>query len=119
MIHRASDASRGLPPQARVAYGRGVDIDFEGTIIEWRGPAPFLFVRIPDDAAEAIRSISSMVTYGWGVIPVTATSGETTWTTSLFPREGGYLLPVKSAVQRSEGVGLGDRIDVHLMVAGP
>src|SRR3546814_14212808 len=54
--------------------------------------------------------------YGWGVVPVVATIGETEFATSLFPRDGSYLLPVKRAVQHAAGVGLGDRIAVAMRV---
>lgn len=52
----------------------------------------------------------------WGVIPVTARLGETSFTTSMFPREGTYFLPLKDAVRRAVGVGLGDVVDIRLSV---
>ena len=57
--------------------------------------------------------------YGWGVVPVTARVGSTEFTTALFPRDGGYLVPVKVAVQRAEAIGRGDRITVRLRVGRP
>ncbi len=92
-------------------------LEFSGEVIEWRGPAPFLFVPVPDDLSAEIKAISQHVTYGWGVIPVMATIGETEFATSLFPRKGVYLVPVKVAVQRSEGVELGDVLSVRLEIA--
>lgn len=94
--------------------GCGMDLTFEGEVIEWRGPAPFHFVAVPLDVAETIRDVAAMVTYGWGVIPVTARSGGTSWTTSLFPRDGGYLVPVKDVVRRAEHIDLGDMIEITL-----
>jgi hypothetical protein len=91
---------------------------FRGEIIEWRGPAPFLFVRVPDAEAARIKAIARQVTYGWGVIPVLATIGDTEFETSLFPRDGGYLVPVKKMVQVAEEVDEGDEVAVHLQV-GP
>ncbi|MGC5627743.1 DUF1905 domain-containing protein [Georgenia sp. Z1344] len=93
-----------------------MDLEFSGEIIHWRGPAPFLFVPLPPDPREAVREVRREATYGWGVIPVTARIGETTFTTSLFPRDGGYLLPVKVAVQRAEGIGLGDEVSVRMAI---
>jgi hypothetical protein len=61
-------------------------IQFDGEIFEWRGPAPFLFVAIPDEPSRDIKALSQLVTYGWGVIPVTVVLGQTTWRTSLFPK---------------------------------
>lgn len=91
-------------------------IRFEATIIEWRGPAPFLFATVPDDLVAEIRYASLSESYGWGVVPVVATVGRTEFSTSLFPRDGTYLLPIKAAVQRAEGVGPGDRIDVGMRI---
>ena len=92
------------------------EIVFEAEIIEWRGPAPFLFAPVPDEHVGAIRHAAMTESYGWGVVPVVATVGKTLFATSLFPRDGSYLLPVKTAVQKSEQAGLGDRIRVRMRV---
>ena len=92
------------------------EIVFETVIIEWRGPAPFLFAPVPDEHVGALRYAAMTESYGWGVVPVVATIGVTLFATWLFPRNGGYLLPVKVAVQRSEQVGVGDRIAVRMRV---
>lgn len=92
------------------------EIAFDAEIIEWRGPAPFLFAAIPDEHVGAIRYAALSESYGWGVVPVVARIGASEFATSLFPRDGGYLLPVKVAVQRAAGVGLGDRVAVSLRV---
>ena len=95
------------------------EIMFESEIIEWRGPAPFLFAPVPAEHIGAIRYAAMTESYGLGVVPVVATVGDTLFATSLFPREGGYLLPIKVAVQRAEAVGLGDRIAVRMRVGRP
>ena len=91
-----------------------MDLTFAGEVIEWRGPSPFHYVAVPPAVADSIREVAAMVTYGWGVIPVTARSGGTSWTTSLFPRHGGYLVPVKDVVRRAEHIDLGDVIEITL-----
>jgi hypothetical protein len=83
-------------------------------MIEWRGPAPFYFVVIPNDVCEEIRTVAKLLSYGWGVIPVSAVIGKTTFTTSLFPKEGGYLLPVKNAVRIPEKLELDNKVNVKL-----
>lgn len=93
-----------------------MEISFSSEIIEWRGPAPFLFAPIPQKQSDEIKSIARNVTYGWGVIPVEVTIGKTTLTTSLFPRDGVYLLPIKVAIQRAEDVKLGDRIKAKILI---
>ena len=91
-------------------------IEFTGEIFYWRGPAPFLFVAVPEKPSSDIKAISSMVTYGWGVIPVHLRIGKTEWQTSLFPKEGRYLVPIKKSVQKSENLGVGDKVTLQLQI---
>lgn len=93
-----------------------MELAFSGEVIHWRGPAPFHFVAVPDAEAAALRAAAPLVSYGWGCIPVTVRLGRTTFTTSLFPRDGGYLVPIKVAVQRAEAVELGDEVHLALLV---
>ncbi|WP_370246818.1 DUF1905 domain-containing protein [Nocardioides sp.] len=93
-----------------------LDLEFAGPVIEWRGPAPFYFVELPDAPAAAIEDAAALLTYGWGAIPALATTGATTWRTSLFPKDGTYLLPVKAAVRRAESIELGDVVEVAMRV---
>lgn len=94
-----------------------VELEFEGEIVHWRGPSPYHFVAIPDEQSREIADVASLVTYGWGAIPVTAGIGETTWTTSLFPRQGSYLLPVRDTVRAAEGLEVGETVAVRLAIA--
>ena len=89
-------------------------LEFSGEIVHWRGPAPFHFVVVPDEESGAIESVASAVTYGWGCIPVKVRIGATDFTTSLFPKEDRYMVPVKVAVRRREGLELGDDVSVRL-----
>ena len=57
---------------------------------------------------------SAHVTYGWGMIPVTARIGSTSWTTSLFPKDGRYIVPIKASVRRAENIDEGDTVTVAL-----
>ena len=89
---------------------------FDGEIIEWRGPAPFLFIRIPEDHIAELRYAAREASYGWGVVPVEARIREAEFTTSLFPRGESYMLPVKVAVRKAAGIELGDRVEVQVRV---
>lgn len=91
-------------------------IEFEGKTFIWRGPAPFFFVAVPEDPSRALRAISARVTYGWGVIPVQARIGKTEWKTSLIPKEGRYLVPIKMSVQKSQSLQEGEDVTVRLEV---
>jgi hypothetical protein len=91
-----------------------VQFAFDATIIHWRGPAPFFYAPVPADAAEEIRRASKLVSYGWGVIPVEAVIAGVTFTTSLFPKDGTYLVPLKDAVRKATGITVDDTIHIEL-----
>lgn len=82
----------------------------------WRGPSPFHFVTVPEPEAAELEAVSASVTYGWGMIPVTARLGDTDWTT-LFPKDGGHVVPIKDRVRRGEGLEVGDVLTIELTVA--
>jgi hypothetical protein len=94
-----------------------VELRFAGEIWFWRGPAPWYFIAVPEAEAAQLEATAGLVSYGWGMIPVTAQIGATAWSTSLFPKDGRYLVPVKAAVRRAEGLEEGAPVDVRLRVA--
>jgi len=96
-----------------------VDIEFDGDVIEWRGPAPFHFAVVPDDVADLIHEVAAELTYGWGVIPAGVAIGTVRWRTSLFPKDGGYLVPLRAAERRRAGVQLGDTVRLTLTLGSP
>lgn len=85
-------------------------------MFEWRGPAPYHFVAVPPDEVDLIRETAAFVTYGWGMIPVAGRIGETDFTTSLWPQDGGYVVPIKDAVRKPESLVLGDEVTVRLTI---
>jgi hypothetical protein len=93
-----------------------MELEFTGEIVFWRGPAPWHFVTVPDDQSRAIADVAGSASYGWGCIPVTAQLGDTDWTTSLFPKDGVYLVPVKARVRKAERLELGDVVQVRLNI---
>src|SRR5690606_7472422 len=115
---RRHPAASSLPsgPGRAVASTR-VDLEFSAELVEWRRPAPDLRLTVPPDGCDSIRVEAAAASYGWGAVPVRARIGATTWETSLLPRNGGYVLPVKDVVRKAEGVVEGDTVTVGLTVA--
>ena len=87
-----------------------MEFDFTGRVIEWRGPSPYYYLPVPEEESADIREVAAMATYGWGVIPVVARVGDIEFETSLFPKDGGYLLPLKDAVRKPQQITDGDEI---------
>ncbi len=83
-------------------------------VIEWRGPSPFYFVAIDEGDSAIIKSVAKEFSYGWGVIYVTVTLDETTWTTAVIPKDGRYLIPMKDAVRKVVGVEMGDKVELRV-----
>jgi hypothetical protein len=91
-------------------------IEFSGTMWFWRGPAPWYFVTVPAEQCRDLKAISESVTYGWGMVPVHVRIGSSAWTTSLWPKDGRYIVPIKASVRKAEHLGEGDTVTVRLEV---
>lgn len=89
-----------------------------------KAPASWHFLTIEGEAAEAIHALALMRRLesgrrrGWGAMKVQVAIGNTAWDTSIFPDKGsgGWLLPVKAAVRKAEGLDAGDQVQVRITV---
>lgn len=91
-------------------------LEFEAEVFQWRGPSPYYFVAVPEPMCDDLRVAARDVSYGWGVVPVTVQIGATSWTTSLFPKDGGYLVPLKDRVREAEDIAQDDIVQLVLTV---
>ena len=82
----------------------------------WRGPAPHYFVTVPAKYYHDLKAIVGFVTYGWGMIPVTVWIGKSKWNTSLFPKDGGYIVPIKASIRKAEQLAEGDQVALRFEV---
>lgn len=98
------------------AHAEPAPFRLEADVIHWRGPSPYFFVPLPDEVALEVRRLAKAASYGWGMIPVEARIGDVAFTTSLFPKQPTYFLPLKDAVRRATGVTAGDRVRVEMTV---
>jgi hypothetical protein len=97
----------------------GMHLEFSGEIFYWRGPAPFYFVRMPEEESADLQAMSSVLSYGWGCIPVEAQIGETEWKTALIPKDGRYLVPLKDKIRKAEDLEDGDEVTIILTTGDP
>ena len=93
-----------------------MELEFTGEVWSWRGPSPYHFVTVPEPECAELKAAASLVTYGWGMIPVQLSIGATRATTSLFPRDGGYVVPLKDKVRKAEQITVGDTVTISLAV---
>ena len=95
----------------------GIDLEFTGDVWHWRGPAPFHFVTVPDEQSAVLSEVARAVTYGWGMVPVEVTVGGLTWETSLWPKDGAYLVPVRAQVRSRLELEVDQLVPVSLTIA--
>lgn len=98
-------------------------IGHTGTLWRWSGGngTSWFFLTIDGEADERLRATALMRRLelgrarGFGSIRVKVRIGESCWQTSVFPqKDGGWLLPVKAAIRRAEGIGEGDAVECML-----
>lgn len=121
MTRRCNPSSAvGIPDkEGEVGHaGEMAQIEFTAEVFEWRGPAPFYFLAVPPEGSARLRALAPTLTYGWGMVPVTARIGAAEWSTSLWPKGGGYLLPLKTSARKAAGLELGDVVAAILITAG-
>jgi len=95
-------------------------IKFEAALWRYDGKAAWFFITIPKEASAWIRFVSTENRSAWGSVPVRVTIGGSDWQTSVFPdsKIGGYLLPVKAAIRKREGLEEGMQALVTLTLMG-
>lgn len=95
---------------------------FDATLWRHDGEAAWYFVTLPFDVADDIEERFGRTAAGFGSIRVQVRLGATSWATSVFPdtKRESYVLPVKAAVRRAEGLDDGSRVGITLdVVADP
>ena len=90
-----------------------MDFELEGPVVEWRGPAPFYFVRIAEEESADIKFAAKGLEY-WGQVPVVVRIKGVEFTTALFPKDGCYLIPRKVVVRKAVGVELDEVVEVGM-----
>ncbi|WP_206784751.1 DUF1905 domain-containing protein [Amycolatopsis sp. MtRt-6] len=98
-----------------------MDIVFDAELWEWdaRRTESWTFVSLPADVSEDIRERHAEPRRGFGSVRVRVAIGATRWQTSIFPdgKRGTYVLPVKRAVRKAEGLDVGDVCTVTVELA--
>jgi hypothetical protein len=89
-----------------------VIVAFDAELWTWdaRRADSWTFVSLPVEVSEEIREVAGGPRRGFGALRVRVTVGASTWKTSIFPdrARGCYVLPIKRAVRKVEGLETGD-----------
>lgn len=92
-----------------------MQVTFDAELFPWEANTSWVFVAIPADDADAIEDATAL-TGGFGSIKVQVQIGKTAWSTSLFPSKEmqTYVLPLKKAVRKAEGLEVGDTASITI-----
>jgi len=95
---------------------RDLNLTFSAELWMYHGKGAGHFLTLPEEDSEQIKFLSSQERRGWGSVRVTASIGQTTWKTSVFPdtKAGAYLLPVKAEVRKKEKIEASNLVTVTL-----
>jgi hypothetical protein len=89
-----------------------MEFTFKGEVIEWRGPAPFYFIATPAKFTADFKAIASSKSYGWGVLYANITLPGEYWKTTLMPKDGCYLIPIKKDIRLKHSFEVGQKVSV-------
>jgi len=96
----------------------GLSYEFTTALWLYEGPGGWTFASLPVAVSAEIKAHVGRGR-GFGSVRVTVTIGASSWQTSIFPdnKAGTYLLPVKAAVRKAEGVEAGDSTTIQIQIA--
>jgi len=92
----------------------GPRFTFTTTLWNTESMNAWVFVSLPADQSADIRDLTDGLRTGFGSQRVLVSINESRWATSIFPESatGRFVLPVKKAIRRAEGIDVGDTATV-------
>jgi hypothetical protein len=86
-----------------------------GEVVEWRGPSPYYFLPMSVEDSADLKIEAAGLEY-WGQVAVLVRLGDTTISTALFPQGERYMVPLRVAVRRSEGLEVGMEVTATVRI---
>lgn len=93
---------------------------FSAQVWKYDGKGGWHFISAPQQLSSRISDDYGPKKRGWGSIPITVRTGQSTWQTSLFPdaRTKTYMMPLKSFVRKAESIAEGETRIFTVMLRG-
>ncbi len=85
----------------------------QGELFEWRGPAPYYFVKVDPESSALLKQRAREHSYGWGVVYIHGRIGKTEFQTSLIPKNEIYYVPIKDALRKALDLQLDDVVKIQ------
>lgn len=86
-------------------------------VTKYHGHGGWHFVWVDRRQSAVLKKLFGRAT-AWGAIPVTVALGASRWNTSVFysTKDKKYLMGLKAAVRKKEGVSMGDTVQFMIQV---
>lgn len=89
------------------------EFSFSGIVQKFPGASGWVHVAVPKKYTKELKKRRR----AWGMYPITARVGETSWKTKLMMKKGGdFFVALKAAVRNKEKIAVGDRVAVSFML---
>lgn len=85
------------------------DFNFKGTVQQFPGSGGWVYVAVPKKYTKELKQRRR----AWGMYPITAHVGKTSWKTKLMMKKGGdFFVALKTSVRNKENIAVGDRVAI-------
>ena len=85
------------------------DVTFKDTVQKFPGSGGWVYVAVPKKYTKELK----LRRRAWGMYPITAYVGKTSWKTKLMMKKGGdFFVALKASIRNKEKVAVGNRITV-------
>ena len=89
------------------------DFTFKGAVQKFPGSGGWVYVAVPTKYTKELKQRRR----AWGMYPITAHVGETSWKTKLMMKKGGdFFVALKTTVRNKEKITVGDRVTVAIVL---
>lgn len=85
------------------------NISFKGTVEKFPGSSGWHYIAVPKKYTRDLQQQRR----AWGMYPITAHVGNTSWKTKLMIKKGGdFFIALKSVIRNKEKLTVGDRVSI-------
>ena len=89
------------------------DISFKGTVQKFPGFGGWVYVAVPTKYTKELKARRR----AWGMYPIIAHVGKTSWKTKLMMKKGGdFFVALKATIRNKEKIAVGDRVAVSFIL---
>ena len=83
------------------------DVIFKGVVQKFSGSGGWVYIAVPTKYTKELKARRR----AWGMYPITAHVGKTSWKTKLMMKKGGdFFIALKTTIRNKEKIAVGDKV---------